>query len=106
MPENNEALVRAIRDDEARLNITWKGNNADLPDPVSADATDEQLKTWAQEAIRYGFPGMPADPQANLLDMVIDPPVGAPGTRPFPPTDIRPYRLFQLRPKTPFGLGE
>jgi hypothetical protein len=61
---------------------------------VSYDATDEQIKTWATEAVRNGnVPGIQADPNASFLDFVVDR---------FPATEELPARLF-LRPKTPFG---
>lgn len=102
MPENNEIIIPAIAFDPlmARLNITWGGYNADLPDFVAIDLSDAELKRIAQEAVRNGFPGMPADPNANLTDFVIDPPVGS---RPYPPTEVRPYQLLVGRPGTPFG---
>lgn len=79
---------------EARLNITFKGSNADLPDPVAVDATDEQIKVWATEAVRNGIPGIGADAAPDFRDAVVDR---------FGATEARPYNLIQLRPKTAFG---
>lgn len=80
---------------EARLNITLAGENGDLPDPVSFDATNEDIKTWAAEAISSGsVPGIPADPNVDFTDFVVDR---------FEPNEQRDHRLIQLRPKTPFG---
>jgi len=80
---------------EARVNITWKGQNGDLPDTVSYDATDGDVRQWITEAVRAGsVPGIPADNGADFHDFVIDR---------FPLNETRPYNLIQIRPKTPFG---
>ena len=83
---------------EARVNVTYGGQNGDLPDPVAFDATDADLKTWVAEAMRTapGIPGIPVQ-ELNLADFVVDR---------FEATEARPYRLIQLRPKTPFGVRE
>jgi hypothetical protein len=88
----------ALQPDQARLNITWAGNNGDLPEPVSYDATDEDIKTWAAEAVRGGhIPGIPAAEDVAFHDFIVDR---------FPATpDVGFNRLF-LRPKTPFGGSE
>jgi len=87
MPEINE--------NEARLNVTWAGSNGELPDPVSFEATDADVKAWATEAIRTGgVPGVTADPNVDLTDFVVDR---------FAPTEVRPFRLLMIRSKTPFG---
>lgn len=84
-----------IRDYEARVNITWAGQNGDLPDPVSYDATDADVRQWITEAVRNGdVPGIARDPRADFSDFVIDR---------FARTETRPYNLIQIRPKTPFG---
>ena len=80
---------------EARVNITWAGQNGDLPDPVAYDATDGDVRQWVSEAVRTGgVPGITAAPHAGFRDFVIDR---------FPATGARPYNLIQIRPKTPFG---
>jgi hypothetical protein len=85
-----------IHDFEARVNITWAGQNGDLPDPVAYDATDADVRRWVTEAVRHGdVPGIAADPRANFRDFVVDR---------FPATENRPYNLIQIRPKTPFGV--
>lgn len=91
-----EAIVKPdVRADEARVNVTYAGQNGDLPDPVSLDASDADVRTWVTEAVRNGgIPGIIASPTANFADFVIDR---------FPPTGVRPYNLISLRPKTPFG---
>lgn len=78
----------------ARLNVTINGQNGDYPDPVNFDMTDGDIKQIATEAIRTGYiPGITADPNANLMDFVVDR---------FPNTVELPPRLM-VRPKTPFG---
>lgn len=90
--ENNLRLVQA---NEARVNITFGGGNGDLPDPVSFDANDGDVKTWVTEALRTGgIPGIAAHDSADLHDYVVDR---------FTATDARPFNLLQIRPKTPFG---
>jgi hypothetical protein len=80
---------------EARVNVTYSGSNGDLPDPVSFDAADEDVKTWIAEALRGGgIPGITVNGAVDLTDFVVDR---------FAATDVRPYALIQLRPKTPFG---
>jgi len=82
---------------QARVNVTWQGQNGDLPDPVSFDANDGDVKTWVTEAVRGGnVPGIRADRAANFHDFVVDR---------FTATEARPYNLIQLRPKTPFGAS-
>jgi hypothetical protein len=80
---------------EARVNITWAGQNGELPDPAAFDASDAEVRAWAAEAIRTGaVAGITADPRVNLADFVVDR---------FPASaDIPMNRLF-IRPKTPFG---
>ncbi len=88
-------IIVGIADNQARVNVTFAGSNGDLPDPVSVDASDGDIKQWVTEAVRGGgVPGIPASPTANFTDFVIDR---------FPPNDVRPYTLFGVRPKTPFG---
>lgn len=87
--------ARMFRADQARLNITWKGQNGDLPDAVAFEATDAEIKRWATEALRTGgIPGIGADPHANLEAFVIDR---------FSATAEIPYNRLFARPKTPFG---
>ncbi len=89
-------LMRVIKDDEARVNVTWKNQNGDLPDPVFRDAAEGDVKGWVTEAVRNGgVPGIAADRDANFADYVVDR---------FPPTEARPYNLIQVRPKTAFGV--
>jgi hypothetical protein len=84
-----------INPGEARVNVTWAGQNGDLPDPVNYDATPGDVLGWVAEAIRTGgVPGIAADARADIRDFIVDK---------YPPTDVRPYNLIQVRPKTPFG---
>lgn len=84
-----------IEDGHARVNVTWAGQNGDLPDPVHFDSTDADIKQWITEAVRNGdVPGIAADPNADFTDFVIDR---------FPPSEVRNFSLLQLRSKTPFG---
>jgi hypothetical protein len=92
-----DAMVVTVGVNEARVNVTWKGSNGDLPDPVSVDAQDADVKRWVQEAVRTGgVPGIAADPTADFTDFVVDR---------FQPTEVRPWAMFATRPKTPFGTG-
>ena len=87
--------VDGIRPDEARVNVTWQGQNGDLPAPVGYDSTDGDVKGWITEAIRNGnVPGVAQDANPDLTDFVVDR---------FDATEARPYNLIQIRPKTPFG---
>jgi hypothetical protein len=84
-----------IADHEARVNVTYAGGNGDLPDAVSFDANDGDIKQWVTEAIRTGgIPGIPLTENADLRDFVVDR---------FEATDARPHKYLMLRPKTPFG---
>jgi hypothetical protein len=84
-----------IADNEAIVNVTWGGNNGDLKDPVSFDATESEIRTWDTEAVRTGgVSNITADPNANFDDFVIDR---------FAATSETPYNRLFVRPKTPFG---
>lgn len=78
---------------EATLNITWAGQNGDLPTPVLFDSTDVDIRRWATEAVRAGIPGITADAGVNFQDFVVER---------FSATEGLPNRVV-LRPKTPFG---
>ena len=84
-----------MNENEARINVTFAGSNADLQDPVFFQSTDTEVKAWVTEAVRAGnVPGMTADPAADFSDFVVDR---------FSANENRPYNLIQIRPKTPFG---
>ena len=87
----DEAALVAVRVNEARVNVTWAGQNGDLPDPVNVDAADGDIKTWVSEAIRGGdIPGIRADATVNLQDFVVDR---------FEATQDVPYARIAIRPK-------
>jgi hypothetical protein len=93
---NNE-LVQVIGPDEARVNVTYQGQNGELRDPVFFQSNDADVKAWVTEAVRNGnVPGVRADDAADFRDYVIDR---------FEPTEARPHNLIQCRPKTAFGMG-
>ena len=84
-----------IAQHEARVNITWRGQNGDLPDPVRFDAGPGDVRQWVSEAIRGGgIPGLPVDANVNLHDHVVER---------FAANATRPYHLILVRPKTAFG---
>lgn len=88
-------MADEIQAHEARLNITWNGQNGDLPDPVSFDAADGDLFMWAQEAVRNGdVPGIGGDQNADFHGFIVDR---------YPATNDVPYNRLMLRPKTAFG---
>jgi len=92
--ENNE-LMNVIPQGMARLNVTWSGNNGDLPDPVPYDANDADLRQVATEAVQGGsIPGIPAGANVDFTDFVVDR---------FAATAEVPYARVFIRPKTPFG---
>ncbi len=92
MPDN--ALTLVLADREARVNITWDNQNAELPSPVPRDATTEQVRAWVTESVQAGFPGMRADPRADFSDFTI---------KLYEPTEVRPYPVWMVFPQTPFG---
>lgn len=80
---------------EARVNVTYGGQNGELPDLVAFDAPDGDIRTWVSEALRTGgIPGMAAQ-NADLTDFVVDR---------FGATEARPVPYIMIRPKTPFGV--
>lgn len=79
---------------EAVLNITWSGENGDLPTPILFDSTDVDIRRWATEAVRAGIPGITADANVSFDDFVVER---------FSATQGLPNRVV-LRPKTPFGI--
>jgi len=88
-------MDNVIRDDEARVNITYSGQNGDLADPVSVNASDADIRAWITEAVQGGnVPGITVNGQVDFTDFVIDR---------FAPTEVRPFNLIAARPKTPFG---
>jgi hypothetical protein len=95
MNDNNMELRGLIDTTEARVNITWGGQNGDLLETVAYDASDRMVRQWITEAVRHGsVPGIALDGHADFSEFVIDR---------FAATMTRPYNLIQVRPKTPFG---
>jgi hypothetical protein len=87
--------MNLIRQNEARVVITWDGQTGDLPDAVARDASDAEIQRWAAEAVRTGsVPGIDRDSTADCRDFIVDR---------WSPNAARPYTLIQVRPKTPFG---
>ncbi len=87
--------IRLTEPWQARVNVTYGGQNGDLPDPVSFDAPDADVRRWVTEALATGgIPGVRAHPGVALFDYQVDR---------FPATATRPYNLIQVRPKTAFG---
>lgn len=94
MDENNQ-IVRVMEDHQARLNITYAGQNGDMRDPVPYDASEADILRWCTEAVRNGdVPGLGAHPDVDFRDFKIDR---------FGPTETRDHNLIQIRPKVPFG---
>ncbi len=84
-----------IRFHEAKVNVTWAGQNGDLPDPVHFETPSREVLQWAAEAVRSGgIPGIARDHRADFRDFVVDR---------FRSSEVRPYNLISIRPKTPFG---
>ena len=78
----------------ARVNITFAGENGDLPDPVAYDLADAAVRRIASESLLGGsIPGIARVETPDLGDFVVDR---------FPATAELPARLF-VRPKVPFG---
>lgn len=80
---------------QARVNITYMGENGDLPDPIFFDSTDNDIRAMVTEAVQAGsIPGIPANANPDFADFVVDR---------FSANAERDYNLIQVRPKTPFG---
>lgn len=75
----------------AKLNITYNGQNGDLADPVSFDATDAEIRQWAGEAIGNGSVAGINAVAADFGDFVVD--------------RFRDSKSIFLRPKVPFGAS-
>lgn len=92
----NEVIVpEALPVNAARLNITWAGQNGDLPDPIPYDATEGDIKAMAAEAVQTGYiPGIIADRNVNFVDFIVER---------YNATEEIPFARVFLRPKTPFG---
>ena len=97
---DNEELVPfrdgpAVPIEMARMNITYNGQNGELPDLVAYDSTDADLKQIATESVSTGYvPGIDADDGVDFRDFVVDR---------YPAREELPFNRIFLRPKTPFG---
>jgi hypothetical protein len=88
------AAPAVLRDDQARVNVTFAGLNGELADAMSFDADDAAVRMMISEALRFGsIRGIPAQQAVDLTNYVIDR---------FPATADYPNRIM-LRPKTAFG---
>lgn len=88
-------IVIQPRDDEAVVNVTWRGQCGDLPSPAPWNSSDRDIIAMATEAIRHGgVRGIDADPHVDLDGFMVQK-VDA--------KDGLPNR-FIARPKTPFGV--
>jgi hypothetical protein len=86
-----------IGDNEARVNITFRNTNGDLPDPVLFDTPDANVRTMLEEAIRTGgVPGVPADANVDLSGYIVE-------RLAMDATKDRPVNMLLMRPKTEFG---
>lgn len=90
-----ERMWKTMEANEAKVNLTYGGQNGELPDAVAYDAADGDVRAWAAEAIRTGgVPNIPADPDVDLSGYMIER---------YPATDATPYNRIFVRPKTAFG---
>jgi len=88
-------MANELANTEARVNVTWNGQNGDLSDPVHFESTNGDILQWVTEAVQHGdVPGIVADQGANFQDFVVDR---------FNANEGRPWNLISVRPKTPFG---
>ena len=78
----------------AQLNITYAGQQGNLPDLVPFDLGDAEIKRIATEALTQGIPGINPVAGVDLRDFMIDR---------FPARPDMPANRLSLRPKTPFG---
>lgn len=84
-----------VNDGYAVLNITYDGQQGELPDPINFDAADSDIRQWAKEAIQGGgIQGINQDTDADLTSFVVER---------FPPGNGIDFARVSLRPKTAFG---
>jgi len=83
-----------MANENANLNVTWNGENGNLPDPVPYNLTDQQVIEIAEEAVKNGdIPGINVDPNVDFDGFVVDR---------FNEQGDLGARIF-LRSKVPFG---
>lgn len=85
--------MEPIAADQAILNITYEGEQGELPDPILYDASDADIIRWATEAVRGGIPGITPQLNADLDGYVV---------QRFAATGDLPNRVV-CRGKTAFG---
>lgn len=79
---------------QAVVNVTYGGQNGEMPDQVFFDKTDDELIEIVQEALQGGgIPGIDMQPNADLEGFVVER---------YNAEDDLPNR-FMVRPKVPFG---
>jgi len=82
----------------ARVNVTYKGQQGELTDPVLTEANEDTIRQWVAEALRggdiAGIDPVPTDDAIALQDFVVER---------FPARVDIPYARISLRPKTAFG---
>ena len=84
-----------LQANEALVNVTWAGQNGDMPQPVEFDSSNQDILTWVTEAVRSGsIPGITSDPDADFSDFVVEK---------LAATEVRPTNQVIIRPKTAFG---
>lgn len=89
------ATTHTIPPHLAVLNITWRGENGNLPDPVDPRLSDAQICEMVEEVLQTGgVPGIPADPRARVANLVIER---------FEPNEAYPYSRLLARPAVEFG---
>ena len=96
MPDNVVALVQPeATPGMARLNVTWAGQNGDLPDFVAFDLPDDDVRRIATEAVVAGsIPGVARVGAVDFTDFVVDR---------YARDGVEPSHVLFLRPKVPFG---
>jgi len=90
-----------LQANEVLVNVTWAGQNGDMPQPVEFDASNQDILNWVTEAVQSGsIPGITSDPDADFSGFVVEK---------LAATEVRPTNQVIVRPKTAFGdwiLGE
>ncbi len=95
MPDDNNDDVQMLQANQAMLNVTWGGQNGELPDGVMFDSADDDVKRMASEAVSTGgIPGITAA-EADFDDFIVDR---------YAANEATPFNRIFLRPKVPFGV--
>lgn len=84
-----------LQANEALVNVTWAGQNGDMPQPVEFDSSNQDILNWVTEAVQSGsIPGITSDPDADFSGFVVEK---------LAATEVRPTNQVIVRPKTAFG---